>query len=468
METLRTEVVVIGAGPGGYVAAIRLGQLGKKVVCVDKEYAGGVCLNVGCIPSKALITAAKTYEHACHSETMGIVAEKVRVDAARMQAWKSEVVTKLTSGVKQLIKAAGGQFVMGNAQFVAPKKIEVKRSDGETVNIEAEHVVIATGSRPVQIPGFTVDNQTVLDSTGALALAEVPPRLCVIGGGYIGLELGTMLQKLGSKVTVVEFTPQLLPGTDPDFVNVVQRKLKKAGVEIHLEAKALGFADQKVTIEAKDGKKTIDADKVLVTVGRRPNSEGFGLEKIGVKVERGFVVVDKQQRTGVPGVYAIGDVVGQPMLAHKAMKEADVVAEVIAGKKAEMDAVAIPAVIFTDPEIAYAGLSEPDAVKAGRKIKIGKYNFGAHGRSLAMAETDGFVKIVADAETDEVLGVGIVGAEASDLISEAALALEMGAFLPDLALTVHPHPTLGEAVMEAAKAALGESAHIVGGGARRS
>jgi dihydrolipoamide dehydrogenase len=471
METLKTEVVVIGSGPGGYVAAIRAGQLGKKVVCVEKESWGGVCLNVGCIPSKALITASKEYARAKHNETMGIFAADVKLDVAKLQAWKGEVVKKLTGGVQQLVKGAGGQLLQGTATFVAPRALEVKKSDGSVIRLEADHIVIATGSRPVPIPGFEIDQKRVLDSTGGLALPEVPKRLTVIGGGYIGLELGTLYAKLGSKVTVVEFTPTLLPGTDPDLVGVVQRKLKKLGVEILLETKALGWEDKggtaMVKVQTKEGEKQIEADRILVTVGRKPNSDGLGLEKIGVKVEKGFVVVDKQQRTNVPGVYAIGDVCGQPMLAHKASKEADVVAEVIAGHKAEMDAVSIPAVIFTDPEIAYVGLMQPDAEKQGRKVKIGKYPFGAHGRALAMAETDGFVKIIADAGNDEVLGIAVVGAEASDLISEGALALEMGAFLQDIALTVHPHPTMGEAVMEAAKGALGESPHLIGGGLRR-
>ncbi len=273
-------------------------------------------------------------------------------------------------------------------------------------------------------------------------------------------------------MTVVEGTPQLLPGTDPDLVGVVQRKLKKMGVEIHLEAKALGWEEKGgqavVRVATKDkGEITIEADKILLTVGRKPNSDTAGLDKIGVKIEKGFVTVDKQQRTSVRHIFAIGDVCGQPMLAHKASHEAEVAAEVIAGHKSEMDAVAIPAVIFTDPEIAYVGLQEHDAQKQGRKVKVGKYNLGAHGRALAMAETDGFVKVIADAATDEVLGLAVVGAEASDLISEGALALEMGAFLQDVALTIHPHPTLGEAVMEAAKAALGESPHLVGGGGKR-
>lgn len=471
METLKTEVVVIGSGPGGYVAAIRAGQLGKKVVCVEKENWGGVCLNVGCIPSKALITASKEYDRAKHNETMGIFASDVKLDVAKLQAWKGDVVKKLTNGVQQLVKGAGGQLLQGTATFVAPRALEVKKSDGSVIRLEADNIIIATGSRPINIPGFDLDGKRVIDSTGGLALAEVPKRLCVIGGGYIGLELGTLYAKLGAKVTVVEGTPALLPGTDPDLVGVVQRKLKKMGVEIHLEAKALGWEEKNgaalVKIQAKDGEKQIEADKILVTVGRKPNSDNLGLDKIGVKVEKGFVVVDKQQRTNVPGVFAIGDVCGQPMLAHKASKEADVVAEVISGHKAEMDAVSIPAVIFTDPEIAYVGLMQHEAEKQGRKVKVGKYPFGAHGRALAMAETDGFVKVIADASNDEVLGIAVVGAEASDLISEGALALEMGAFLQDIALTVHPHPTMGEAVMEAAKGALGESPHLIGGGLRR-
>ncbi len=474
METLRADAVVIGSGPGGYVAAIRLGQLGKQVICIEKESVGGVCLNVGCIPSKALISAAKSYEHARHNETMGVIAKDVSLDVARMQAWKGEVVNKLVGGVKTLFKGSNVKLVVGTATFVGPHKLEVKTSEG-ILAIESDHIVIATGSRPIVIPGFepgTDAQKRIVDSTGALALTEIPKKLLVIGGGYIGLELGTMYAKVGSQVTVIEGTAGLLPGNDPDLVGVVARKLKKMGVEVVLEAKALGWEEKggqaHVRVQTKTGEKVFEADKVLVTVGRRPNSENLGLEKIGVKIEKGFIPADKQQRTNVPGIYSIGDVAGQPMLAHKASKEADVVAEVITGHKAEMDSVTVPAVIFTDPEIATAGLQQHDAEKQGRKIKIGKYPFAALGRALAIAETDGFVKVIADAETDEVLGIGIVGPEASDLISEAALALEMGAFLPDLAMTIHPHPTLGEAIMEAAKAALGESPHVVGGGARRA
>ncbi len=484
METLRTDAVVIGSGPGGYLAGIRLGQLGKQVIVVERRAVGGVCLNVGCIPSKALITAAKTFDKTRTAEKMGLIIDGARIDVPRMQAWKGEIVDKLTSGVRQLIKGAGGKLLLGEGKIVRPGLVEVTTKDG-VQPIEAGAIVIATGSRPIAVPGFTVDNERILDSSGALALGAVPPRLVVIGGGYIGLELGIMWARLGAKVTVVEFTDQLLPGNDPELVQVVARKMKKIGIEVHLRSKAKSWRDAgvegqarqggqlqgptavEVTIETPEGERQIACDKVLVTVGRRPNSDGAGIAEAGVAIDKkGFVTVDKQLRTNVPGIYALGDVAGQPMLAHKAYKEAHVVAEVIAGKPAEMDAQVIPAVIFTDPEISSVGLSQPEAEKQGRKVRVGKFPFGALGRAMTQLETDGFVKLVADAETEELLGVQIVGPGASDLISEGTLALEMGAYLPDLALTVHPHPTLGEAVMEAAQAALGECGHLVGGGKR--
>ena len=487
MDNIRTEVVVIGSGPGGYVAAIRAGQLGKQVVCIEKEFAGGVCLNVGCIPSKALISAAKQYDKIQHSDAMGITVQGVQLDVKKLMSWKGTIVDKLTSGVRQLIKGAGGQLVQGTAKLRSPRIVEVQ-SDKGSYTIEADNIIIATGSRPIAVPGFVVDNQRIHDSTGALALGQVPKRLAVIGGGYIGLELGIMWAKLGAELTVVEFTDQLLPGNDPELVAVVARKLKKLGAKVYLGHKALrweksGDSDDSMKLYAAPlaaagqpegqagsapSELVITCDHILVTVGRRPNSEGLGLEQLGVKVDtRGFITVDKQLRTSVPNIFAIGDVCGQPMLAHKASREGEVAAEVIAGHKSEMDAVAIPAVIFTDPEIGSVGLTEPQAKQQGRKVVIGKYNFAAHGRALAALETEGFVKIVADADTHEVLGMHIVGPAATDLISEGTLALEMGSFLPDLALTIHPHPTFGEAVMEAAKAALGESPHLIGGGQKR-
>lgn len=463
METLKTQALVIGAGPGGYPCAIRLGQLGVGTLVVERDKPGGVCLNVGCIPSKALIGAAKLLDKMRHGDEMGLLCDSPRVDMDRLIGWKEELVGKLTSGVRQLLKANHAEYRTGEASFVSPREVEVRDARG-AVRIQAEHVVIATGSRPVEIPGFRVDEKRILSSTGALALRAVPARLVVIGGGYIGLELGMMFAKLGSKVAVVEATPALLPGTDPELVQVVARKMKQLGIEVHLEAKAVSDDGQgAATIQPKQGGTLrLDADKVLVTVGRRPNSEGLGLEKIGVRVDpKGFVVVDERLRTSVPGVYAIGDVAGQPMLAHKASKEGEVCAEVIAGKAAAMDVRAIPAVIFTDPEIATCGLSEPEAVAKKVAIKVGRFPLAALGRALSLREPEGFVKIVLDAETRQVLGIHIVGANASDLISEAALALEMGAMAEDIALTIHPHPTLPEGIMEAAKAALGEAIHIV-------
>lgn len=477
MENIRTDVAVIGSGPGGYVAAIRAGQLGKKVVVIEKDSPGGVCLNIGCIPSKALISAAKQFEKLSAIEAMGITVADKKLDVQKLMSWKGSVVDKMTSGVKQLVKSAGGQIVTGTAKLTGPKTIEVEGPEGR-FTVEASSIILATGSRPITVPGFNVDNRRIHDSTGALSLQEVPKRLAVIGGGYIGLELGIMWAKLGAKLTVVEFTDQLLPGNDPDLVNVVARKLKKLNAEVYLNHKALRVDDANGTLKLyavprnaegqKDKELAIDCDHILVTVGRRPNSENLGLESAGVKVDaRGFVPVDKQQRTSVPHIYAIGDLCGQPMLAHKASREGEVAAEVIAGHKSEMDAVAIPAVIFTDPEIGSVGLTEKQAVEQGHKVVTGRYNFAALGRALAALETDGFVKIVADADTKQVLGLHIVGPNATDLISEGALALEMGSFLPDLALSIHPHPTLGEAVMEAAKAALGESPHVPGGGQKR-
>jgi dihydrolipoamide dehydrogenase len=467
-EVIRTDAVVIGSGPGGYPAGIRLGQLGVKTLVIEKGKTGGVCLNVGCIPSKALIHAAKMYDKLSHSEDIGIkLTAPPQIDWAQTIKWKETVVKKLTTGVGTLLKANGAELMEGEATFVGPNALEVKKADGSTVRVEAKSIVVATGSRPVQIPGFTFDQKRILDSTGALALTEIPKRLAVVGGGYIGLELGTVFAKLGTKVTVVEALPAILNGMEPECVAVVQRKLKKLGVEILLEAKAKGWEDKGdravLSIEQKDGTiAKLDCDKILVTVGRRPNTDGIGLEKIGVKLERGFIVTDKQLKTNVPGVYAIGDCTLGLMLAHKATKEGEVVAEVIAGRKAEQDAKTIPAVVFTDPEIASAGMTEAEAKAAGHtKLKIGKYPFSVLGRALSVNDTDGFAKVIADAQTEEVLGIHVVGGGAAEMISEGALAIEMGAVLHDIGLTVHPHPTLPEAIMEAAKHALGEAIHLV-------
>jgi dihydrolipoamide dehydrogenase len=462
-ETIRVEALVIGAGPGGYVAGIRLGQLKKKALVVERDKPGGICLNVGCIPSKALINAAKTVDKIRHGAEIGILTDNLRVDMAKMQAWKGEVVSKLTGGVKSLLKANGCAYRTGTARLISRNAVEVVEKDGKTT-VEAEHIVIATGSRPIEIPGFKFDGQRIVDSTGALDFSIVPEKLVVIGGGYIGIEIGTLYAKLGARVTVVEALPNILAGNDPEIVQLVARKLKKLGVEVLTGAKAKSWAENDgraaVALEIDGKQTTVEADKVLVAVGRRPNSEGLGLEEIGVKVERGFVPVDRRCATNVVGIYAIGDVAGQPMLAHKASREAEVVAEVIAGHQAEFDVRCIPAVIFSDPEVATAGLTADEAQKRGRSIKVGKFPFAALGRAIANADTDGFVKVVIDAATKEVLGIQVVGNGASDIIAEAALAIEMGALAEDISLTIHAHPTLPEAIMEAAKASLGEAIHI--------
>ncbi len=467
MATIKKKALVIGAGTGGYPCAIRLGQLGVDAMLVEKDKPGGVCLNVGCIPSKALISATKLYHKAQHVAEMGVTFQGAAVDMKKMQAWKSGIVKKLTGGVQMLVKSNGTQYVTGTAEFIGPKQVKITYADGKPADVvEAEHIVIATGSLPIQIPGFAVDQKRVVDSTGALALDYVPQRMVCIGGGIIGLELGQTFQRLGTKLVVLEGLARILGGVDAECADLVAKQIKKDGGEIHTGAKAVGWEERGgvAVVKAEIGGKIqeFEADVILVAVGRRPVTQGLAIEKSGVKVgERGFIPVDERQQTNVPGIYAVGDVVGQPMLAHKASHEGEVVAEVIAGKKAINDARQIPNVVFTEPEIASSGVTVEEAEKAGHKVNVGKFPFAASGRAMAIGETGGFVKVVTDAANNRVLGIHIVGPEASDLISEGALAIEMGAFAEDISLTVHPHPTLGEAVMEAAKHALGEAVHIM-------
>jgi dihydrolipoamide dehydrogenase len=410
-----------------------------------------------------------------HSEDIGIsITGKPTLDVAKLQAWKSGVVNKLTGGVRTLLKGNKVEIIEGSATLGKPgpdgHRITVKTASGEQTII-AKSVVLATGSRPLEIPGFRIDQQRIIDSTGALALAQVPRRLVVIGGGYIGLELGMCYAKFGSKVTVVEALPRLLNTMDKDCVAVVDRKLKKMGVEVMLNTKAKSWEDKgdravlTVELPGGQGAKTasIDADKILLAVGRKPNSDNLGLEQAGVAVGKGgFVIADDHLRTNVAGIYAIGDLIGGMMLAHKATKEGEVVAEIIAGHKAAFDVRTIPAVVFTDPEVSATGLTEEEArAKGHSELKVGKFPFAALGRALSVNDTEGFVKVVADAKTGELLGVHIAGNGGSDLISEATLAIEMGAVADDLRLTIHPHPTLSEAMMEAAAAAMGEAIHII-------
>ncbi|MCE9635051.1 MAG: dihydrolipoyl dehydrogenase [Planctomycetes bacterium] len=459
----RADVVVIGAGPGGYVAAIRAAQLGKSVICIEKEKLGGVCLNVGCIPSKAVIHASTVVDRLGHAAEMGITTGPVAIDVPKLIAWKQKVVDRLTGGIGVLFKTWKVEAVAGTAKLVGPTTIEVTSSAG-VETIEAGDVIVATGSRPIELPAFKVDGKNVLGSTECLEIQSIPKKVLVIGGGYIGLELGTFLRKLGTEIVVVEFMKSLLPGQDTDCVDVVHRELKKRKVEIHLESKAMRYEPRaeggvRVFVETPKGEKTFDVDWVLSTIGRKPNSDGVGLEAIGVKVEKGFVVVDKQLRTNVPHVYAIGDVAGQPMLAHKASKEGIIAAEVICGLPSAADYRVVPAVIFTDPEVGSVGMNEEQAKAAGHDPVIGKFPFSVNGRAISLGETAGLCKIVADRKTDLVLGVHIVGPEASNLIAEATLAIEMGARVEDIAATIHAHPTLAEVVMEAAEGVHGKAIH---------
>ncbi len=470
MAIIKKKALIIGAGTGGYPCAIRLGQLGVDSMLVEKAQPGGVCLNVGCIPSKALISATKLAHKAQHAESMGISFGAPTVDMKKMQAWKDGVINKLTSGVHGLVKANGCEYVQATAEFLAPKRVKLSypEVDGKKKPddiVEAEHIVIATGSLPIQIPGFEYDGKRIVDSTGALALDEVPGEMIVIGGGYIGLELGQTFQRLGTKLTVIEGLDRILATMDKDLGLPVAKQIKKDGGEIITGARATGWEERggKAVVKMDVGGETreVSADVVLVAVGRFPITRGLAIERSGVKLDdKGFIKVDNRQQTNVPGIYAAGDVVGQPMLAHKASHEGEVIAEVIAGKKTVNDARVIPAVVFTDPEISSAGLSKSEAEAAGHKVNVGKFPFAASGRALAIDEAVGFVQVIVDAQDERVLGVHIVGPEASDLISEAALAIEMGAYAPDIGMTIHPHPTLGEAVMEAAKHAMGEAIHI--------
>ena len=461
-NNIKAEVAVIGAGPGGYVAAIRLAQLGKNVVLVDKDKLGGICLNYGCIPSKAMIYAAEFLDKIKKSENMGISVGKVTMDFSKMQDWKDGIVSKLNNGIEALCKQNKIRVVKGEAYFEGSNKLKV--TDGKNVGyVEFEKAIIAVGSRPVELQGFKFDGKKIISSTEALRLDKIPKNLVVIGGGYIGLELGTVYAKLGSKVSVIEMEGQILPGFDKEIVNVLQKNLEKLGIGIYINSRASRFENGKVTIDSKDkGNFAIDADNLLVAVGRIPVTDNIGLENTKVKLDgKGFIKADKNLRTNDGDIYAIGDVSIGPMLAHKASYQGKFVAEAIAGNKDSYENIVVPAVIFTDPEIATVGMDEKEAKDKGIRIKTGKFPFSVSSRAMTRNATEGFVKVIADEKSNKILGVQIVGSEASDLISEAALAIKMNATLDDLALTIHPHPTLSESLMEAAEATMGKAIHIL-------
>jgi dihydrolipoamide dehydrogenase len=452
------DAVVIGGGPGGYNAAIRLGQLGLAAACVDKRGAfGGTCLNIGCIPSKALLHASERFHEAqTDFARLGIKA-KVELDLAAMMAQKTKVVGELTKGVEFLFKKNKVEGIVGEGRITAPGKIEVKTPDGKTRELTAKHIIIATGSDVAPLPGVTIDEKQIISSTGGIALSSVPKRLLVVGAGVIGLELGSVWKRLGSDVTVVEFLDRITPGIDLEVSKAFQRILTKQGMSFHLSTKVTGVEKKKdglaVTVEPAAGgeKSIIETDVMLVAIGRRPYTEGLGLEAVGVALDkRGRVITDDHYRTNVNGIYAIGDCREGAMLAHKAEDEAVACAERIAGKAGHVNYDAIPSVVYTFPEVATVGKNEEDLKAAGIAYKVGKFPFTANARAKTIMATDGFVKILADAKTDKVLGCAIIGPEAGNLIAEVVLAMEFGASSEDIARTCHSHPTLTEAVRQAA------------------
>lgn len=470
MTKKKVDNVIIGGGPAGYVAAIRLGQLGKSVTLIERDNIGGVCLNWGCIPSKALINVGKLYEEMQHAQEVGITVKDAHIDLVQTQKWKAGVIKKLTSGIAQLAQSVGVNIVSGTAKFTGPHTIEISGAEGNE-DIEFNHAVIAAGSSPIEIPGFQIDGEHVVDSRHALDWTEAPAHLVVIGGGVIGMEMGMLFEKFGSKVSVIEMTDQLFPGMDTEIATSMARLCKKRGIDIYLQAKALGYEvtpnGLKVSLETSEGKKTLDASKVLLAVGRKPDASSLNLDAAGVNFDRGIKTNAKLQ-TNVPHIFAIGDIAGPPLLAHKASKEGIVAAEVIAGHNIEYDVRAMPGAVFTDPEIASVGLTEAEAKKENIEYFVGKFPFAASGRAMASRHTDGMVKIIAEQKTQRVIGVHMMGEHVSELIGEATLGIEMGACVEDFALTVHPHPTLSECIMESAEAALGKAIHTVNKNVRKA
>ena len=457
---IHADVVVLGAGPGGYTAAFRAADLGKKVVLIER-YAtlGGVCLNVGCIPSKALLHAAKVITEAEDVEVQGIVFGKPQIDITKLRTWKESVIGKLTKGLKALAKQRKVEIIHGSGKFTTPHLIQVETTDGQKT-VSFEHCIIAAGSSVARIPGFPYDDSRLIDSTGALELKSVPKHMLVVGGGIIGLEMATVYSALGSKITVVEWMDQLIPGADPDLIKPLHRRIKKRYEAIYLKTKVTqivaGESGLTVTFEGENAPEPQTYDRILVAVGRRPNGCAIGAEEIGIQVnERGFIPVDQQMRTTLPHIFAIGDIVGEPMLAHKATYEGKLAAEIIVGHKAIFDARTIPSVAYTDPEIAWMGLTEKEAIKQGIDYEKTSFPWSASGRAISMAREEGLTQLLLDKNTRHILGAGMVGINAGELIAETVLALEMGADMQDISLTIHPHPTLSETILFAAEMAEG-------------
>jgi len=450
------QVVVLGSGPGGYTAAFRAADLGQDTVLIERYAAlGGVCLNVGCIPSKALLHAARVIDEAAHSADIGITFGAPKIELDKLRAYKDKVVAQMNGGLAGMSKQRKVRVVEGSGMFVSPNEIEVATKDGAKL-VRFEHAIIAAGSQALKLPGFPWDDPRMMDSTDALLLADIPKKLLVVGGGIIGLEMACVYDALGSEVTVVELMDQLMPGADPDLVRPLQQRLSKRYAGIHLKVKVAKVEAEKKGLKATfEGEKAPEPqlyDRVLVAVGRAPNGAKIGADKAGVAVtDRGFIAVDRQMRTNVPHIFAIGDLVGQPMLAHKATHEGKVAAEVAAGHKSEFVARVIPSVAYTDPEIAWVGLTEGEAKKQGVKVGIGKFPHAASGRAVGIGRTEGFTKLIFDEASHRVIGAGIVAPNAGDLIAEVALAIEMGCEAADIGLTIHPHPTLSESVGMAAE-----------------
>ena len=459
------QLVVLGAGPGGYAAAFYAADLGLQVALVDEEKnPGGVCLYRGCIPSKALLHVAKVMDEAKHAGNWGVTFGEPKIDVDKLRGFKQGVVDKLTAGLGGIAKMRKVKFVQGRATLTGPRSMSVA-GPGGTTELQFEHLILATGSHPTKIPSLSLESPRMMDSTSGLDLPDVPKSLLVIGGGYIGLELGTVYATLGSKVSVVEMTAGLLPGADRDLVGVLEKRIKGLFTSIMVNTKVVKVMEEsagiRVTFEGDVAEKEQVFDRVLVAIGRRPNSKIPGLETTRVTVAaNGFIETDEQRRTGEPNIFAVGDVVGEPMLAHKASHEARVAVEAIAGHKAVFEPQAIPAVVFTDPEIAWCGMTEAQAQAAGIEFEVAKFPWGALGRAITIDRPDGLTKLVLEAKTGRILGVGIVGSGAGELIAEGVLAIEMGATAEDLKLVIHPHPTLSETLMESAEVFFGQSTHV--------